>query len=370
MSDSAARFRRQKTKLGDLDAKIPELIELRPLVEFFPVTHVDCVSLLMHAEVAKYNNLLTYLKDQVIILQGCLDGETVFEPGLERTLLSILIDETPAEWLWRSFPSSVALPAFLANLQERVEYVKEVLEQRNPRESLWAFWLPGLFDQAHFFTALMQQEARRRMLPLDSLSLKYTVTDLLADEPGAHPGEERASTAELLRLRGSPGMGSWYIYGLCAHGAHWSAEKQGFEDIPAGQQGLTETLPAILVEVVRKSELDLISRTEAVKSERRKGKEKDPTPVEAPKPPSALFALLKTAAATASDPAVGLPAELCDADGNKYHETPLYVTKLRDRGRPGTLPAKCGSIPLRVTKDSSRAHWVKRGLALYCHDLE
>ena len=106
MRDSASRFRRQMTKLRDVEAKIPDYIELRLLNEFFPIIHSDCISLLMHAEVAKYNNLIKYLRDQVFILQGCLDGESVFEASLETMLNSILVDETPSDWLLMSYPSS------------------------------------------------------------------------------------------------------------------------------------------------------------------------------------------------------------------------------------------------------------------------
>jgi len=67
------------------------------------------------------------------------------------------------------------------------------------------------------------------------------------------------------------------------------------------------------------------------------------------------WTLLKTVATTASDPTVSLPNELCDKEGKRYHLAPIYVTKLRDRGKPGTLPALCGEIPLRVDSELSRA---------------
>ena len=129
-------------------------------------------------------------------------------------------------------------------------------------------------------------------------------------------------------------------------------------------------MPAILVKVIEKSKLDLISRTQALKSIKDKRREKEGESLESQKSANELLLLLKTVASTATDPAVSLPGELCDSDGNKYYEAPLYVTKLRDRGKQGSLSAKCGSIPLRVSFDSTRAHWVKRGLALFCHDLD
>jgi len=116
------------------------------------------------------------------VLQGCLDGDTTQGgPALEQTMKCILIDETPTDWLLKSFPSSQSLPSFLGNLQERVDYINEIMDSERPRLDLWAFWLPGLFNQAHFFTALVQQQARRLKLPLDSLNISYTVSDLALD---------------------------------------------------------------------------------------------------------------------------------------------------------------------------------------------
>lgn len=214
--DSAAQFRRQKTKLLDIEARLPDLIDTKVLTEYFPIIHSDCISLLINAEVTKYNNLLKYLKAQVEVLQGCLDGDTTQGgPALEQTMKCILIDETPTDWLLKSFPSSQSLPSFLGNLQERVDYINEIMDSERPRLDLWAFWLPGLFDQAHFFTALVQQQARRLKLPLDSLNISYTVSDLALDcMDNAAISDSKQALHDLIRKNGQPEEGVWYIYGL------------------------------------------------------------------------------------------------------------------------------------------------------------
>lgn len=65
-------------------------------------------------------------------------------------------------WLSKSFPGSLSLANYLGNLQERIAYIKEVLEQSDPTNRPRAFWLPGLYDPANFFTVIQQQEARAR----------------------------------------------------------------------------------------------------------------------------------------------------------------------------------------------------------------
>ena len=82
----------------------------------------------MHAEVAKYNSLLELIRTQVGQLQIGLDGESLLDSEKETILLSILSDTTPANWISKSYPGSLSLPNYLSNLQDRVGYIKEVLE--------------------------------------------------------------------------------------------------------------------------------------------------------------------------------------------------------------------------------------------------
>mmetsp|Transcript_12587 Transcript_12587/g.19604 ORF Transcript_12587/g.19604 Transcript_12587/m.19604 type:complete len:90 (+) Transcript_12587:5242-5511(+) len=87
-------------------------------------------------------------------LQQSLDGETILDPELETVLQNILIDQTPESWLLKSFPSSLSLPSFIMNLQERVNYMREILETPGIAK-LTHFWLPGLFDPGNFFSILL-----------------------------------------------------------------------------------------------------------------------------------------------------------------------------------------------------------------------
>ena len=237
--------------MTDVENKIPDPIDTRLLEKNFKITYEDSISIMMHGEVAKYNNLLSHLKSQVLVLLQCLDGETLFDAGMEAVLQSICTDCTPPSWLLKSYPGSESLPNYLSNLQDRVDYIKEVLEQKEPTQRLFAFWLPGLFDQANFFSVLLQQEARARKQPLHSLSLQYTVTDIGIDEetPGTL-GSHRIETAKKLRRSGPPRQGGYYVYGLFVEGAHWSRQRSVLEDVQPGRLGLVDPLPAVHVEAV------------------------------------------------------------------------------------------------------------------------
>lgn len=73
---------------------------------------------------------------------------------MDAVLQSIFIDSTPTSWLGKSYPGSKNLPNYLSNLQDRVDYIKGIVEQREARARLFSFWVPGLFDIANFFTTI------------------------------------------------------------------------------------------------------------------------------------------------------------------------------------------------------------------------
>jgi len=97
------------------------------------------------------------------------------EDEMEEEFRAVICDKTPLKWLSLSYPSSRILPNFLDNLQERVEYINEMLDQKEDGLELQKFWLPGLFDPGSFFSMILQQEGRRRKVPLNELSFQYSI---------------------------------------------------------------------------------------------------------------------------------------------------------------------------------------------------
>ena len=180
-TEHAGRFKRCKIKLRDVEVKLPDLINEELLARKFPGVYEDCISTMMHQEVQKYNTLIQQLQLAVKTLIRCLDGETSMDGEMEEEFRAVVCDKTPLKWLSLSYPSSRILPNFLDNLQERVEYINEILDQKEDGVDLYKFWLPGLFDQGSFFSMILQQEARRKGLPMNELTYQYTVTNIYDD---------------------------------------------------------------------------------------------------------------------------------------------------------------------------------------------
>jgi len=409
------------TKLRDVEAATPDLIDTKLLEQRFQIRRDDCISIMMHAEVSRYNALIATLLTQITHLQSCVDGETVLDQAAETVFHSILVDSTPLAWLKRSYPASESLPNFLSNLRERVRYVNEVLADPTSsfcRDGVLAVWLPGLYDQANFFTVLLQQEARSKHLPLHSLSLQFTVSGVGSEIQSFDPSSGQATKAEAasgvasspeedrhemlrrllihlgvvkqlgtaLSLGGAAkaGAGQCYVYGLFVESARWNIGKKRLEDIPPGRSSkLSSALPPIRIDVVTRG--DSLPRPPPGGADDASAPTGQPSAQSSKpgiKPPEAGLTasvqgrshpgLLKVSAGIPSQAQTLFAVEGADADlhdgSARYQTTPLYVTSRRDRGDAALLrSAFIAGIPMRVDARTTDAFWTKRALALFCH---
>jgi hypothetical protein len=155
------QFKRIKTKLSDVENKIPDLIDSAELERKFTVSYHDSIAIMITREVKRYNGLILYIGQQIASIQGGLDGEHFLDPELEEVYQAIMQDRTPSIWILNAYPGSHHLPDFMANLQVRVAYLAELVESKQPNKRQFIFWLPGFLDQANVFNMILQHEARR-----------------------------------------------------------------------------------------------------------------------------------------------------------------------------------------------------------------
>lgn len=119
-----------------------------------------------------------------------------------------------------------ALPAWYADvLQRHAQLVGWTGGAVSPPRSIW---LPGLFNPKACLTAVMQQFARQRRLPLDDVRFVVEVT-----------GKQPEALSE------AAPDGGMYIHGLTLEGARWDAQDDCLRDSLPNQ--LRQALPVLLV---------------------------------------------------------------------------------------------------------------------------
>jgi dynein heavy chain len=92
---------------------------------------------------------------------------------------SLFLDQVPASWTKRAYPSTFGLGSWYADLILRARELETwAIDFYLPA----SVWLGGFFNPQSFLTAIMQSTARKQELPLDKMCLQCDVTKKIRDE--------------------------------------------------------------------------------------------------------------------------------------------------------------------------------------------
>jgi hypothetical protein len=200
----AASAKRQRTKINDVLVKVPDLLPDDELGEQRP----SCFAALLRQEIERYNHLLHWIQQRCQHILSCLEAEEALPDDVSVELFDyIMCDRTPTQWQVNSYPCLSSLPAYLSDLQERVAYIRGLLQQQV--DDFYCFWVPGFFSQRRLLSLLLHHEARGKQLPLDAVTFKYRVTSL-ADSATDSSDRARIET----KLRQGAAKQGYYFYGL------------------------------------------------------------------------------------------------------------------------------------------------------------
>ncbi|XP_053239011.1 dynein axonemal heavy chain 14 isoform X1 [Podarcis raffonei] len=171
--------------------------------------------IVLHQEIKRYNHLLSIIMQSLHGLQQGIKGEIIFTTALEELYNSVLKNKVPELWQQHSYKSLKPLGSWIDDLVLRVTFfsmwAKQVItfmESRHqylvvlqkltkttmqPGEELdpfdgssqahpSCFWLPAFFFPQGFLTAVLQNYARKKELPVDSLNFIHKVLPFVQDE--------------------------------------------------------------------------------------------------------------------------------------------------------------------------------------------
>nr|XP_028577583.1 dynein heavy chain 14, axonemal [Podarcis muralis] len=171
--------------------------------------------IVLHQEIKRYNHLLSIIMQSLHGLQQGIKGEIIFTTALEELYNSVLKNKVPELWQQHSYKSLKPLGSWIDDLVLRVTFfsmwAKQVItfmESRHqhlvvlqkltkttmqPGEELdpfdgssqahpSCFWLPAFFFPQGFLTAVLQNYARQKELPVDSLNFIHKVLPFVQDE--------------------------------------------------------------------------------------------------------------------------------------------------------------------------------------------
>eukprot|EP01038_Epipyxis_sp_PR26KG_P005447 gene5447-7540_t len=172
-------------------------------------------------ECTRLNALLEEISYTLDELQKGLNGQLNMSQGMEDMTSCLEINQVPGRnpfhvcsWERLAWPSRKSLSSWFSDLLLRRAQLNDWCKTLTLP---YTIWLPGLVNPTALLTAIKQVTARRRKLPLDSMSLDSYATRFF-----------RSADALIHATYPEDGI---FVHGLLIEGARWTDEEEGAENV-------------------------------------------------------------------------------------------------------------------------------------------
>ncbi|KAJ3395883.1 Dynein heavy chain 1, axonemal [Lobulomyces angularis] len=179
--------------------KVPKPFQVDQILEKYPVEYKESMSTVLVQEVIRYNRLLAVIQSTLADVLRALKGLVVMSETLEAICNSMYINQVPAAWSAKAYPSLKPFSVWVIDLVKRCEFIQNWIDNGIPN----VFWISGFFFPQAFLTGTLQNFARKYIVSIDILSFEFKPMDTRWEEITNKPGD------------------GCYIRGLYLEGARW-----------------------------------------------------------------------------------------------------------------------------------------------------
>lgn len=232
-SGGATVTREDKVKqiLDEILEKLPEEFNMTEIMG--KVEERTPYVIVAFQECERMNYLTSEIKRSLKELDLGLKGELTITSDMEQLENSLFLDQVPAIWAARAYPSLLGLSTWFTDLVMRL---RELEAWSSDFVLPVCVWLAGFFNPQSLLTAIMQSTARRFELPLDKMCLYCDVTKKQKED-----------------FTNSPRDGA-YIYGIFMEGARWDTAQGIIADSKLKE--LHPPLPVINIRAITQDKQD------------------------------------------------------------------------------------------------------------------
>lgn len=175
---------------AELIEQTPKPFDLFAFDDTFPTMYEESRNTVVKQEAAKYNRLIELLIVQLPLFRRAVKGFVVMTEDLESVGKGLFTNMVPEGWGGVGFLSQKPLTAWYKDLNQRVDFFNLWFNEGHPA----CFWTSGLFFPQAFFTAVMQNFARKNKYAIDRIDFDVEVhdeckldgSDLTAPESGCY----------------------------------------------------------------------------------------------------------------------------------------------------------------------------------------
>jgi dynein heavy chain len=175
----------------------------------YPVVYDESMNTVLAQECIRYNKLVHVMQLTLPELAKALQGLVVMSGELEAMGNSIAVGQVPGAWEAKAYPSLKPLGPWTDDLMLRLDFIRDWIKDGIPV----TFWISGFYFPQAFLTGSMQNYARSKQFPIDTIAFDHIMMD--------------TSNSDDITTKPEDGV---YIRGLFLEGARWDPDLRSLND--------------------------------------------------------------------------------------------------------------------------------------------
>jgi dynein heavy chain len=107
-----------------IQTKVPKPFPLDVVLKKYPIEYKESMSTVLIQEVIRYNRLLSVIHSTIVEMIKALKGLVVLSEQLEAMCNSMFLNQVPAMWAAKAYPSLKSLSSWVVDLVARCEFLQ------------------------------------------------------------------------------------------------------------------------------------------------------------------------------------------------------------------------------------------------------
>jgi dynein heavy chain len=146
--------------------RIREPFDLAAAARLRPSSYLNSLNTVLLQEIQRFNKLTGKIRESTVALLSALKGESILTQELDAQATAFARGLIPTSWKPFSYPTEKnVLGHYISDLAKRLQIIDQWMQAGPPT----LHWLGGYFFPQCFLTAVLQNFARIRKIPIDSL---------------------------------------------------------------------------------------------------------------------------------------------------------------------------------------------------------
>jgi dynein heavy chain len=146
--------------------RIREPFDLAAAARLRPSSYLNSLNTVLLQEIQRFNRLTGKIRESTTALLSALKGESILTQELDAQATAFSRGFLPPSWKPFSYPTAKnVLGHYISDLMKRLQVIDQWMQVGAPA----LHWLGGYFFPQCFLTAVLQNFARTRKIPIDSL---------------------------------------------------------------------------------------------------------------------------------------------------------------------------------------------------------